>query len=576
MKKYLTIICIILITLTSCNKDDNLYNNQGIPQISFDIETGIYQVKKGKSIRIEPYYKNVNGAIYTWTIDGRIISKEPVLTFSSENIGDYFINLRVDTEEGSVKEEIKIEVVDLLPPTISFLLPPRGIKVKRGTDYLLSPDLENADGDDFRIEWIIDDKLVGQEKSYIFNEDELGEYVVVVNASNEDGKSSCEIKVQVLDSDPYVVSFLKPYYLAEENLRYIYYGQTIFLRPHIEYFQHPLFNWSVDGKEIADATSQTYAFTPDSPGEYNITVVVRNGKEDNSDSASTTLKVVCLADNSAKNYRPVTASSKKECNKVFDFSPAPGQFINETKGTNGYSGNETTMELACSFAENQLAARKYVSLGAWGGSLIVGFDHSIKNRNGSGYDFAINGNAFGSSNEPGIVWVMQDTNGNGLPDDEWYELRGSETGKTTTIQDYEVTYFRPAPYALHNRYIDCFGKEGSIRRNEYHGQEYYYPKWMPDSYTIRGTLLPGTMSSDGHAPYEWGYADNFGSDCFSGSSFDGKGQMNGFKISNAIYPDGTPINLEYIDFVKIQCGVMEYHSAFGEVSTEVFSVEDID
>ena len=44
--------------------------------------------------------------------------------------------------------------------------------------------------------------------------------------------------------------------------------------------------------------------------------------------------------------------------------------------------------------------------------------------------FAIQGNAFDSSNEPGIVWVMQDVNGNGLPDDEWYELRGSETGET--------------------------------------------------------------------------------------------------------------------------------------------------
>ncbi len=101
------------------------------------------------------------------------------------------------------------------------------------------------------------------------------------------------------------------------------------------------------------------------------------------------------------------------------------------------------------------------------------------------------GMPFATSNEPGIVWVMQDTNGNGLPDDEWYELRGSETGKSTTIQDYEVTYFRhPAPYAMHNRYIDCFGKEGSVLRNQYHSQEYYYPLWMSESYTIRGTLIP--------------------------------------------------------------------------------------
>ena len=29
--------------------------------------------------------------------------------------------------------------------------------------------------------------------------------------------------------------------------------------------------------------------------------------------------------------------------------------------------------------------------------------------------FSIKGNAFDSSNEPGIVWVMQDVNGDGLP-----------------------------------------------------------------------------------------------------------------------------------------------------------------
>ena len=183
--------------------------------------------------------------------------------------------------------------------------------------------------------------------------------------------------------------------------------------------------------------------------------------------------------------------------------------------------------------------------------------------------------AFGTSNEPGIVWVMQDTNGNGLPDDEWYELRGSETGKSTTIQDYEVTYFRPAPNAQRNPWIDCFGKEGSVNRNIYHGQAFYYPIWKQDSYTVRGTLLPGTMHANGHDPYEWGYVDNCGEDNFAGDSYDGSGQMNGFKISNAMYPDGVPVKLEYIDFIKVQCGVMEYHSAFGEVSTEVFSIEDI-
>lgn len=52
-----------------------------------------------------------------------------------------------------------------------------------------------------------------------------------------------------------------------------------------------------------------------------------------------------------------------------------------------------------------------------------------------GYDFAIEGNAFDGSSEPGIVWVMQDVNGNGLPDDTWYQLKGSEYGKEETMRD---------------------------------------------------------------------------------------------------------------------------------------------
>ena len=39
--------------------------------------------------------------------------------------------------------------------------------------------------------------------------------------------------------------------------------------------------------------------------------------------------------------------------------------------------------------------------------------------------------------------VSVDVNGNGLPDDEWYELAGSEYQKPSTIKNYEITYYRP-------------------------------------------------------------------------------------------------------------------------------------
>ena len=51
--------------------------------------------------------------------------------------------------------------------------------------------------------------------------------------------------------------------------------------------------------------------------------------------------------------------------------------------------------------------------------------------------------------------------------------------------------------------------------------------------------------------------------------------MNGFKISNAIYHDGTPANLKYIDFIKVQVGVLAKSGVLGENSTEVFSFQDL-
>lgn len=570
--------------MVSCNKDDVL-SSQLPPKIEIDSETGIYTIKIGRQLTIAPAYESVDGAMYTWTIDGHIASTSPILDYTAKELGSHFVNLRVDTEHGFAREELRIDVLELTPPIVSILVPAQGLKVKFNTDYTITPDIQHEDLGDFSIRWERNGKVVCTEKSYIFNESALGKHDISIFASNEDGTTEYDITIEVLAQDPYGVSFPKPYYNAEENIRYTYPENSVYLRPHLEYFQTPSFSWYVNGEKIPSATNQTFAFTPNTPGEYEVLVSVK--ETDTSPTAesknirrgattvNTTVKVVCVSGTPKDRFRPMTAVGSKYCNKVYDFTPAPGQFINETMGTNGYSGNETTMELACAFAERQLAANKYVSLGAWGGYLIAGFDHSITKKNGKDYDFAIQGNAFGTSNEPGVVWVMQDVNGNGLPDDEWYELRGSETGKKTTIQDYEVTYFRPEPYAMKNRWIDCFGKEGSVGRNVYHAQKYYYPVWMPDSYTIRGTLIPGTMSNEGHAPYPWGYVDNIGNDSFNGDAYNGEAQMNGFKISNAIYPDGTPIHLEYIDFVKIQCAVMEYHSSFGEVSTEVFSIEDL-
>lgn len=386
-----------------------------------------------------------------------------------------------------------------------------------------------------------------------------------------------EISIEVVENMPYEVSFPKPYYTAASNTRYTISSRPVFLRPFLDYFDNPTFVWSVNGKVIEHAKDRQYKFTPESAGEYLVKVTVT--EEQNGISVESTVKVVCVSGSESSSLRGATSSSSAYSSKIFEYLPAPGQFINETN-TGGFTGNETTHAAAIRYATERIENNKYVSLGSFGGYIIVGFDHSIPNK--GGYDFAIQGNAFDSSNEPGIVWVMQDTNGNGLPDDEWYELKGSETGKETTIQDYEVTYFRPASPRSDVHWSDNLGNSGSVDFNSYHQQDYYYPLWMDkDSYTLTGTrLLPrNTQSSStgywSNNPFEWGYADNWGSDVLGGDSYDGSGQMNGFKISNAIYHDGTPVNLKHIDFIKVQVGVLAKSGVLGENSTEVFSFQDL-
>ncbi len=262
------------------------------------------------------------------------------------------------------------------------------------------------------------------------------------------------------------------------------------------------------------------------------------------------------------------------CTKVFEYTPAPGQFINETV-TGGFTGDETTPAAAAAYAKSRLAAQQFVSLGTFGGYIVVGFDHSIANS--GGYDIAILGNALDLSNEPGIVWVMQDANGNGLPDDTWYELRGSETGKSSTRQNYSVTYFRPSGPGRDVAWRDSDGLEGTVDYlAAYHKQDYYYPAWITaDSYTLTGTRLEARNSMDAETgiwsnpAYDWGYADNIGSDSFGDGS-----RWTAFKISNAMAADGTPVTLTSIDFVKVQQAVLAKSGWIGENSCEIFSIAD--
>ena len=283
-----------------------------------------------------------------------------------------------------------------------------------------------------------------------------------------------------------------------------------------------------------------------------------------------------------EHYRAKTSLSVPEQTVVYEYTPAPGQFINETK-TGGFDGTQTTPESAIAYATQRMKDELFVSLGGFGGYIVVGFDHSIDNT--GNYDFGIKGNSFKGSSEPGIVWVMQDKNGNGIPDEIWYELAGSETGKAETIQNYAVTYYRPSESQQNVKWKDNLGGSGEIDYlKAYHNQDFYYPLWIKeDSYTLTGTCLkPRNYDISGkgvywvNEEYDWGYVDNFSpTDRLTDSdNANAAANANYFKISNAIDENGNPIKLDYIDFIKVQVGVNTKSGWLGEVSTEVFGFFD--
>ena len=245
--------------------------------------------------------------------------------------------------------------------------------------------------------------------------------------------------------------------------------------------------------------------------------------------------------------------------EVVEFLPAPGQFVNED-----YTAK--TMDEACKYAQERLENRYFVSLGGFGGYIVVRFAEPIKNNDG--YDLGIYGNSHATSSEPGIVWVAQDVNGNGAADDEWFELYGSDSESATTLRNYSISYSRTEDETKIS-WCDSEGADGVIERNSAHKQD-YFPQWVTErEYTLTGTLLPDnavwneSIQEWDLLPLRWGYADNF-------SSMDSSERgLNLFNISNAHTANGELVNISQIDFVKVQSAVNVVHAPIGETSTEI-------
>jgi hypothetical protein len=305
------------------------------------------------------------------------------------------------------------------------------------------------------------------------------------------------------------------------------------------------YSWSVSGgayDTTAATTGETFAFKPSAAGDYTVSVTVGGRNYVTGDpitkTASTT--VHCYT-GTVPAHKPFTTE------KVGLRNFAPSQF---TEGGTGYGW----------------------SLGAAGGYWVYRVDPQPYYR--------ISGNPMATWSEAGIVWVQEDKNGNGIPDEMWYELKGSdeyypsakEYDKQITRR-YAITYVKGTGAPTVNGYdqvmrdiywADSRGRSGKM------GGGWSSPWGVTgDWVTFTGTLLRDTgniVTGDYSAFNEMGgYVD-----CWAyGERWSTKDTYARFHVEDAMRADGTPAHLQNIRFIKVQTAILFYGGIFGDVSTEI-------
>lgn len=260
--------------------------------------------------------------------------------------------------------------------------------------------------------------------------------------------------------------------------------------------------------------------------------------------------------------------------KIFDYIYAPGQhasIIDKAAKGDDFIGKPWTN------------GKSFTYLGGWGGYIVAGFDHTVKN--GTGNDFAVFAQP-GAGSEPGVVFVMADLNGDGLPNDgKWIELKGSEFNNSETIRNYQVTYYKPVNSG-NVTWSDNQGKHGELIPS---GSVVVFGSgsWWWQGYgdktemVFSGVKLPNAYENKPIVAgtenwvirsglFSFGYAE-----CYGNNDYNSNLKANLFDISNAVDDTGNPVVLTGINFIKVQSGVFQVAGWLNEISTEISGAVDL-
>lgn len=558
IKSLLSIILIgICLTFSSCEESET-----SPAQISFDIPATGYTISLGETIEIKPNIISPDKVSNQWIEDGKIISEEGILKYTSMKKGIHIIKYVAINNAGESSISINIEVLGVDAPQINIEEPSNGFITKQSKSLMISAKIKSSKTCTYS--WTEDGKELSKNLSLNYINEKLGKHTIVFSANNIGGKSEKTIEIEVVTLPVPVVTFpgKQTSYKAKT-------GEVFNISPTVSSEGKATYSWILNNKEIAKTKDLSY--TPTENGLDKLIFKAKNiGGE-----ASYVIKLLI-------GLRETLPESDMKVNKVYEYTPAPGQFVNESFSFN-------TMEEANTKALEWLTKTDgFVTLGGFGGYVVFGFDHSIIDKEGK--DIMIMGNSFtgpsGCSCEPGIISVMQDKNGNGLPDDTWYELKGGNYDDPTTIKGYEVTYFKPTAPSQNVTWKDNQGNEGWIDYMEqFHTQDYYYPLWInTDSYTLSGTRLEDRTSQNPETgfwtnrPFSDGYVDNYvlqPGEVDTEIHYENQYGGNKFELKNAIDKNGNPVELGFVDFFKVHNAVNVKAGWLGENSTEVYYVNDV-
>jgi len=276
---------------------------------------------------------------------------------------------------------------------------------------------------------------------------------------------------------------------------------------------------------------------------------------------------------------------------IIDFYPAPGQFVNDDLY------DDPIKALGCPFGDNpeEPNNESLVSLGGFGGSITLGFDHTIRDdpANPFGLDAIVYGNSLWVTGNPNRKWgecgsieISRDANSNGSADDPWYLIPGSHITDPTgqhEEQTWDVDVGDPVNPPADESWIPP-GRTGV---------------WTTEGYRLPAAVFETVIMENPNGPDAveegvFGYADFSptqalpdGVDAevfytrpdnpFEVGLTDGCGGGDGFDIAWAIDPaTGEPANLNGFDFIRLTTTVnrVVWDPPFGELSTEINAVAD--